>query len=104
MPVHDRQDRQPAVLRDDVDEAEAVLLVRAAAEQGYVLAQVEIAVCYYEGRGVEIDDAKAFEWFRKAALQGDADSQFNVGRMFEYGVGVTQNFTPMERRSHLRVS
>ena len=37
------------------------------------------------------DDAQAVEWYRKAADQGNADAQFNLGWMCAYGQGVTQN-------------
>ena len=38
---------------------------------------------YEEGRGVEQDYATAVEWFRKAADQGDANAQYNLGVMYE---------------------
>ena len=34
------------------------------------------------------DYAEAVRWFRKAAEQGDADAQFNLGRMYYEGQGV----------------
>ncbi|KAF8961268.1 hypothetical protein BGZ46_001374 [Entomortierella lignicola] len=48
---------------------------------------------YYEGRGVTQDYRKAFELFLKAANQGDAESQFLLGRMFETGQGVAQDYS-----------
>ena len=38
------------------------------------------------------DFAKAVSWFRKAADQGDADAQFNLGLMYSNGQGVPQNY------------
>ncbi|MCZ6644068.1 MAG: hypothetical protein O7F71_21040 [Gammaproteobacteria bacterium] len=35
------------------------------------------------------DDAEAVRWFRLAAEQGYADAQFQLGKMFELGEGVT---------------
>lgn len=40
------------------------------ADQGDAIAQYALAGCYYNGDGVEQDDAKAVEWWRKAADQG----------------------------------
>jgi len=31
------------------------------------------------------------EWFRKAAKQGNVGAQFNLGRMYENGLGVDKN-------------
>ena len=35
----------------------------------------------------------AVEWYRKAAEQGDARSQYNLGRMYENGCGVDKNIS-----------
>ncbi|MDO5357057.1 MAG: tetratricopeptide repeat protein, partial [Conchiformibius sp.] len=37
------------------------------------------------------DDEQAVAWFRKAAEQGMADAQFNLGMMYEHGEGVAQD-------------
>jgi hypothetical protein len=36
---------------------------------------------YYSGEGVPRDTAKAAEWFKKAAAQGNADAQANLDAM-----------------------
>ena len=51
------------------------------AEQGNVLAQLGLGVIYDEGRGVRQDDAEAARWFRRAAEQGQAHAQNNLGLM-----------------------
>ena len=38
-------------------------------------------------RGVPQDRAQAAAWYRKAAEQGDAKAQFNLGLMYRYGPG-----------------
>ncbi len=38
------------------------------------------------------DYAKAVEWYRKAAEQGYADAQYNLGHMYDKGEGVTQDY------------
>jgi TPR repeat protein len=46
---------------------------------------------YFYGRGVDQDYVKAMEWYRKAADQGLADGQYNVGVLHENGWGVTKD-------------
>jgi TPR repeat protein len=48
---------------------------------------------YDAGRGVRQDAAQAFAWFEKAAAQGQADAQFNLGVRYANGEGVRQNKT-----------
>jgi TPR repeat protein len=38
------------------------------------------------------DDAQAVAWYRKAADQGDAVAQYNLGRMYATGQGVAQDY------------
>ena len=45
---------------------------------------------YYNGRGVKQDDFEAVKWYRKAAEQGDADAQANLGSAYGAGRGVRQ--------------
>jgi TPR repeat protein len=47
---------------------------------------------YYNGQGVPQDYAKAAQWFQKAADQGDAYAQCNLGGMYAAGQGVPQNY------------
>ena len=37
------------------------------------------------------DEAKAFEWYKRAAELGDADAMFNLGLCFEDGRGVAKD-------------
>ena len=46
---------------------------------------------YEEGIGVPQDYAEALHWYRKAAEQGDANAQINLGFMYNNGRGVPQN-------------
>jgi TPR repeat protein len=39
------------------------------------------------GRGVPQDRSQIAAWYRKAAEQGDANAQFNLGLMYLYGPG-----------------
>jgi len=44
---------------------------------------------YTKGRGVAKDEAQAVQWYRKAAEQGDASAQTDLGVMYRDGRGVT---------------
>jgi uncharacterized protein len=53
---------------------------RKAAEKGYALAQTNLAQMYAQGRGLPKDQREALNWLRRAARQGDAGAQFQLGR------------------------
>ncbi len=44
------------------------------------------------GQGVTQDYKEAVKWYRLAAEQGHAKSQFNLGTMYDNGQGVTQDY------------
>ena len=46
---------------------------------------------YDKGQGVVQDYAQAAEWYRKAAEQGTARAQNNIGNMYDKGQGVAQD-------------
>ena len=47
--------------------------------------------CYDNGQGVTRNYAEAAKWFRKAAEQGHATAQNNLGVCYENGRGVAKN-------------
>jgi TPR repeat protein len=47
---------------------------------------------YDSGRGVAQDYAEAVKWYRRAAEQGDAGAQHNLGLMYDKGRGVAQDY------------
>ena len=85
------------------------------ATRGDSAAQYEVGSMYQNGRGVKADRSRAIEWYTKAAgqdnakavsrlelmkanesrfmktealaMQGDVDSQYDLGKMYEKGVG-----------------
>ena len=63
------------------------------AQSGDVSAQFDLAHEYYE----QGNHAKAFEWFTKAAHQGHAAAQYNLGAMYYNGQGVSQNKSTAKR-------
>lgn len=46
---------------------------------------------YAKGEGTAQDSKKAVEWLEKAAAQGDAGSQKDLGLMYLEGNGVAQD-------------
>ena len=47
---------------------------------------------YENGRGVPQDYVQAVAWYRKAADQGFADAQNDLGAMYDNGLGVPQDY------------
>ena len=43
-------------------------------------------------RGVPQNDKTAAQWYRRAAEQGNAEAQFNLGLMYFNGRGVAQDY------------
>ncbi len=82
--------------QEDVQESTIVSNFLNAAGQGTAKAHFELARVYSSWAGsyhpgLGKDDAKAFIWYRKAAAQGHAQAQCNIGWMYETGRGVEQN-------------
>ena len=48
---------------------------------------------YEKGQGVTQDYSQAIDWYRKGAVQGDANAQYNLGFMYHTGQGVAQNYS-----------
>jgi TPR repeat protein len=78
------QDALAAVLRKDYPAA--VRLLEPLAQAGNALAQARLATLYYHGHGVRESDALALQWYQRAARQGLAEAQFNLGNMYAYGL------------------
>ena len=79
------EDGMPAYERGDY--AAALGLWRALADRGDPRAQGAVASMYRSGKGVPRDEAEAVKWLRLAAVQGHADSQFELGIMCRNGLG-----------------
>jgi TPR repeat protein len=58
---------EAVTLYDTESYAEAIPTFETLAEQGNVDAQYALGICYDNGKGVEKDHAKAWEWFQKSA-------------------------------------
>lgn len=55
------------------------------------VANNNLAVMYYEGKGVAQNLSKAYELFSKAAATGLPNAQYNLGKMYHTGKGVPRN-------------
>ena len=51
---------------------------------------------YRTGNGVPKDSAEAAKWYRKAAVRGHAEAQYNLGVMYAEGEGVPKDDTEAE--------
>jgi TPR repeat protein len=54
-----------------------------AALQNHSLAQFNLGVMCAKGQGIPKEDAKAMQWFQKAADQGDCGAQFQLGNIHQ---------------------
>ena len=62
-----------------------------AAENGDAEAQCLLADAYFLGNGVEQDEQKAVEWFRKSAEQGHAVAEYALGNCYFAGRGIEKD-------------
>lgn len=68
--------------------------VEAKAFQGVPEAQHDLAAIYTAGHGgAKTDFAQAAKWFEEAALNGIANARYNLGVLYQQGLGVTQDTT-----------
>lgn len=61
------------------------------AEQGDVESIYNVGSCYSRGTGVNPDQKKAFEWYKKSAEQGLAEGQHATGLRYIKGKGVERD-------------
>ncbi|RIA96752.1 hypothetical protein C1645_871848 [Glomus cerebriforme] len=53
--------------------------------------QYNLGQYYRHGKGVEKDEVKAFEYYKKSADQGHLNAQFQLGHCYDYGIGTEVN-------------
>lgn len=58
-----------------------------AAETGLDVAQYNLGILYFTGRGVDVDYDQAFKWTSAAADQGHIAALFNLGSLYFSGQG-----------------
>ena len=79
----------------------ALTLWRRAAAQGNVNAKVMIGDYYYYGRGVAPDPTLAAQYYSLADNERSARAAFNLGYMYERGIGLEQDY-PLAKRYYDR--
>lgn len=62
-----------------------------AAEGEHLKAQVALAGCYLQGKGVAADPEKAVPWLKRAANSRDSEAMHRLGECFMTGKGVAQD-------------
>jgi TPR repeat protein len=72
----------------DMDRALAAF--KQSAEDGVAIAQYNLGVLYFSGRGVPQDYREAYRWTRMAAEQGFANAQANLGTLYYNDLGVSE--------------
>ena len=70
---------------------EAFKLLKSSASKGYGPAMNAVGFCYQYGKGVSKNYTNAAQYYRNAAVQGDANGAYNYGWMYLKGVGVDKN-------------
>lgn len=73
------------------DQPEDINALIKSAEGGDAVAQFTLGSRYDFGEGVEQNDSKAVEWYKKAAEKGLPAAQFNLGLMYQNGQGVVKS-------------
>jgi hypothetical protein len=74
------------------DDAEALRLLRKAANQGCMAAQESLGIFSAMGIGMEQPaPAEALEWYKKAAQQGSFDAATNIALMYADGKGISKD-------------
>lgn len=68
-----------------------LLATRSKAESGVIDAQLELAVAYEHGEGINKNPQKAISWYCRAALKGSVDAQRNLAWMFLNARGVDKD-------------
>ena len=77
--------------QSDSSEDEKFSDTERRAREGDPREQCNLGVFYLQGRGVQRDDIKGFQWMKKAAEAGDGLAQLNLAALYERGRGVRRN-------------
>lgn len=59
--------------------------------------QFELALCYYQGWGTEVNNEIAFTLFKKAALQENDKAQLAIAKMYALGQGVQKSMLEFKK-------
>jgi TPR repeat protein len=65
--------------------------IQSEAERGVALAQFRLGELYLTGDGLPRDHAKVFEWYSRAADQGNVSAYEGLAFLYRKGLGVGRN-------------
>ncbi len=83
---------KPSTSGNASNENEIIKLLKQSAHAGYAQAQRDLAGLYLEGgKGIEMNKKRAYNWFQKAAAQGDQAARYYSADLLYKGEGVIQN-------------
>lgn len=68
------------------DQARAMQYLEASAENGFMPAQIRLAVAYDTGVGIAQNFSEAFRWYRQAAAARSGYAQYQLSRFYYYGL------------------
>lgn len=86
------------VTRQPSDREKSITWFKKAAEQGELLAQIELGDLYRHNRGGGTNpDREAAKWYQMAADQGDANAEYLIGTFYEHGTGVAKDAAQASR-------
>lgn len=83
----------------------AVRFYKQSANQGFIDAHLKIGDFYYYGfGGLDVDYERAIAHYRQAGRKQNAQAMFNLGIMYEHGLGLPQDFYLAKRWYDLALS
>ena len=74
------------------DYGTALQIFTLLAEKGDLVAQLNLANLYREGKVVSKDYKAAVKWFNHSATQGTAVAQYHLGVAYSFGLGVVPDY------------
>lgn len=75
---------------------------KTSAELGDKDAQLNLGLMYYQGDGVPVSIEQAQKWFMRAAEQGNAYAQYNLGWLMQKGE--VENASPYAARYYFELA
>lgn len=86
---HEEESDMEPLYKDSPQELEYLIMTADLGKVNYIN---HVANTYYYGlRGEKRDLQKAFDYYFKAALLGDASAKYSVGKMLVEGIGVQKD-------------
>ena len=79
------------LMGDEKEDKEFYEKIKANAVKGDALAQYDLGLMYYHGKGVLKDVNEAVKWWAIAAIRGQENAQYTLGVMYSKGEGVLKD-------------